>query len=83
MGMMPEFVLVVGDEESDEMMFDAVKDFSRGVKGEAPGTPDTAATAAQSGQMSPGRRRGSYQVCVFVSSLARRFIPPCFRLMSC
>ena len=59
---MPDFVLVVGDEESDEMMYEAVKDFSRGVKGEAPGTPETVATAAQSGQMSPGRRGGSYQV---------------------
>lgn len=59
---MPDFILAIGDEESDEMMFEAVKDFSRGVKGEAPGTPDTTSTAAQTGQSSPGRRRGSYQV---------------------
>lgn len=60
--MMPDFMLAIGDEQSDEMMFEAVKDFSRGLKGEAPGTPDTTAAAANIGQNSPGRRRGSYQV---------------------
>lgn len=62
MGLMPDFILAMGDEESDEMMFEAVKEFSRGVKGEEPGTPDTAAVTAQGAQNSPGRRRGSYQV---------------------
>lgn len=62
MGLMPDFILAMGDEESDEMMFEAVKEFSRGVKGEEPGTPDTAAVTAQGVQNSPGRRRGSYQV---------------------
>lgn len=62
MGLMPDFILAMGDEESDEMMFEAVKEFSRGVKGEEPGTPDTAAVTVQGAQNSPGRRRGSYQV---------------------
>lgn len=62
MGLMPDFILAMGDEESDEMMYEAVEDFSRGVKGEEPGTPDANATANQGGGNSPGRRRGSYQV---------------------
>ncbi|CAN0428044.1 unnamed protein product, partial [Scytosiphon promiscuus] len=62
MGLMSDFILAMGDEESDEMMFEAVKEFSRGVKGEEPGTPDTAAVTAHGAQNSPGRRRGSYQV---------------------
>ncbi|CAM9975335.1 unnamed protein product [Pylaiella littoralis] len=63
MGLMPDFVLAVGDEESDEMMYEAVKDFSRGVKGEEPGTPDANVAATQGGTNSPAqRRRGSYQV---------------------
>lgn len=62
-GLTPDFILAMGDEESDEMMFETVKDFSRGVMGEAPTTPDTVATGAPMGPaLSPGRRRGSYQV---------------------
>lgn len=63
MGLMPDFVLAMGDEESDEMMYEAVKDFSRGLKGEEPGTPDANVAATQGGTNSPARRRrGSYQV---------------------
>eukprot|EP00903_Cladosiphon_okamuranus_P012881 g12029.t1 len=62
MGLMPDFILAMGDEESDEMMYETVEDFSRGVKGEEPGTPDANITATQGGGNSPGRRRGSYQV---------------------
>ncbi|CBJ29609.1 Trehalose 6-phosphate synthase, family GT20 / Trehalose 6-phosphate phosphatase [Ectocarpus siliculosus] len=61
MDLMPDFILAMGDEESDEMMYEVVKDFSRGVKGEEPGTPDATATTTQGGPTSPGRR-GSYQV---------------------
>ena len=61
---MPDFILAMGDEESDEMMYEAVEDFSRGVKGEEPGTPDANTTATQGTGNSPGRRRGSYQVCM-------------------
>lgn len=59
-GCTPDFILAMGDEESDEMMFEAVKDFSRGVMGEAPTTPDTVPTSGQGGPTSPRRR--SYQV---------------------
>ena len=62
MNLMPDFILAMGDEESDEMMYEAVKDFSRGVKGEEPGTPDANTTAPQGATGSPARRRGSYQV---------------------
>eukprot|EP00752_Nemacystus_decipiens_P007782 g6950.t1 len=62
MGLMPDFILAMGDEESDEMMYEAVEDFSKGVKGEEPGTPDANTTATQGGGNSPGRRRASYQV---------------------
>ncbi|CAN0070484.1 unnamed protein product, partial [Ectocarpus sp. 8 AP-2014] len=61
MDLMPDFILAMGDEESDEMMYEVVKDFSRGVKGEEPGTPDATVTTTQGGPTSPGRR-GSYQV---------------------
>lgn len=61
MDLMPDFILAMGDEESDEMMYEVVKDFSRGVKGEEPGTPDATVTTTQGGHTSPGRR-GSYQV---------------------
>lgn len=60
MGLMPDFILAMGDEESDEMMYEAVKDFSRGVKGEEPGTPDATGTATQGVANVP--RRGSYHV---------------------
>ncbi|CAN0068179.1 unnamed protein product, partial [Hapterophycus canaliculatus] len=60
MGLTPDFILAMGDEESDEMMYEAVKDFSRGVKGEEPGTPDTIAPSAKGGTTAP--RRDSYQV---------------------
>lgn len=65
MGLMPDFILAMGDEESDEMMYEAVEDFSRGVKGEEPGTPDANNTATQGAGNSPGRRRGSYQVTTY------------------
>ncbi|CAN0161897.1 unnamed protein product, partial [Ectocarpus sp. 4 AP-2014] len=61
MDLMPDFILAMGDEESDEMMYEVVKDFSRGVKGEEPGTPDATVTTTQGVPISPGRR-GSYQV---------------------
>lgn len=62
-GLTPDFILAIGDEESDEMMFETVKDFSRGVMGEAPTTPDTVTTPGQHGPaLSSSRRRGSYQV---------------------
>ncbi|CAN0338980.1 unnamed protein product, partial [Discosporangium mesarthrocarpum] len=61
-GRTPDFVLAVGDEESDEMMFEAAKDFSRGMNGGFTGGNLAAVTSSP-------KRRNSYRAGAAAAAL--------------